>query len=338
MPETKRLKLLVLRITERCNLACDYCYAGKARGGDMPLSTALKAVEGAVGPGEAIKIQFTGGEPLLNAGIIEAVYDFGRDTGRRLKLAIQTNGTLLTIKNCLLLKKTGCSVGVSLDGTGEMNGRRRYPNGRQAFADACKGIMNLRDCGMMCALMSVVTSANAASLDRLLDLAFYLGNVYGVGLDIFRELGRGEGKAGELKASVDAFASGLDAMLLKHGEYAKKGINIHIRELDRYRRLMRRPAREAGGAYCYIVDSALGLFACSVSSMQPPVVGVPQRVGRAMSYLIHAFVLGVSDAMLFRFRSYTTYNKYEDRRTILETEKTHSAVFQLRTFCRLLLA
>jgi uncharacterized protein len=91
---------------------------------------------------------------------------------------------------------------------------------------------------MMCALMSVVTSANAASLDRLLDLAFYLGNVYGVGLDIFRELGKGEGKAANSKRPLTPLLS-LDAMLLKHGEYAKKGINIHIRELDRYRRLMR---------------------------------------------------------------------------------------------------
>lgn len=46
--------------------------------------------------GEPLRIQFTGGEPLLRWDTAAKVLDFGRASGRRFHAAIQTNGTLLT--------------------------------------------------------------------------------------------------------------------------------------------------------------------------------------------------------------------------------------------------
>ena len=48
------LALLVLRITQRCNLACRYCYAageGETAEEDMTAEMAIRAVEEACPPG-----------------------------------------------------------------------------------------------------------------------------------------------------------------------------------------------------------------------------------------------------------------------------------------------
>ena len=58
------LDTLVLRLTNRCNLSCAYCYAeGELAGADLPPELAVKAVSLACPPGGSLHIQFTGGEP-----------------------------------------------------------------------------------------------------------------------------------------------------------------------------------------------------------------------------------------------------------------------------------
>ena len=108
------IKLLVLRLTERCNLNCAYCYAARDVSFDMDEDTALRAVALCCPPGGSLRIQFTGGEPLLKLELMEAVAAFGKATGRRLTLSVQTNGTLLTPDTCRRLKAIRCGVGVSL--------------------------------------------------------------------------------------------------------------------------------------------------------------------------------------------------------------------------------
>ena len=78
------LDTLVLRLTNRCNLACGYCYAGSGPAGeDLSPERAAEAVDLACPPGGALRIQFTGGEPLLRWDTAAKVLDFGRASGRR---------------------------------------------------------------------------------------------------------------------------------------------------------------------------------------------------------------------------------------------------------------
>ena len=54
-------------ITQRCNLACSYCYIAK-RPGTMSLPMARRVVDFLfhhAGPGTKVSIGFFGGEPLL---------------------------------------------------------------------------------------------------------------------------------------------------------------------------------------------------------------------------------------------------------------------------------
>lgn len=244
----EEIKLLILRLTERCDLRCAYCYAAcrDESAPDMDEETALRAVELCCGVGGSLRIQFTGGEPLLRLELMERVARFGRETGRRLTLSVQTNATLLTPAACQRLKAIHCGVGVSLDGVGDANSLRVFPDGSASFDAVAEGIRNLGRAGLRCGLTAVVTKVNAARLGQLADLALYLGNVAGVGLDLFRPLGRGRDQT--LSADPEELARGVRELAERAGVLAKAGIPFRFRELER---LNKRAAAPCGTLYCY---------------------------------------------------------------------------------------
>ncbi len=64
---------IALSLTHSCNLACDYCYAGRSFNRHMSLETAQRAVDFAMErtqPHERIEFAFFGGEPLLRFELI----------------------------------------------------------------------------------------------------------------------------------------------------------------------------------------------------------------------------------------------------------------------------
>ena len=260
------LRSLILRLTEDCDLACAYCYAGAGPGGQtMTPEMACRAVALACPPGGRLRIQFTGGEPLLAWETLCAAADFGKRTGRRLRLSVQTNGTLLTEERCRELMALPCAVGVSLDGPGDLNGCRWFPDGSPSYAAALEGIRRLGAVGGRCNLTAVVTAKNAERLELLADLALTLGNVQGVGLDLFRPLGRGE--RADLAPDPEALRTGLRALVRRTLTLERAGIPFHLRELDRWR-----SRRKSGGGpvYCYAqtdlslaVDARGDLWPCS---------------------------------------------------------------------------
>lgn len=56
------MKLLVLRITNDCNLNCKYCYAALEEKNYMTKEVAIKSIVQAIEPYESLKVQITGGE------------------------------------------------------------------------------------------------------------------------------------------------------------------------------------------------------------------------------------------------------------------------------------
>lgn len=244
----EQIKSLILRITERCNLQCTYCYAGsQCNGIDMTPELAIRAVSLCCPEGGSLRIQFTGGEPLLNLPVMEAVHRFGKATGRNLRLAIQTNGTLLTPEHCRTLAAMKCAVGVSLDGLGEANSLRLFPDGSPTFHAVAEGIRNLGALGLRCNLTTVVTRSNAAHLGQLPDLALWLGNVSGVGLDLFRPLGRGAEK--NYAPDADDLSAGLGSLIRKTRAVQTAGVPFRLRELERLKK--KRTCDGCGEIYCY---------------------------------------------------------------------------------------
>lgn len=260
------VKLLTLRITDRCNLACKYCYAESGTGQDMSFEIAKRAISLLASSGEKLKIQFTGGEPLLCLDLMVKIAEHLEKEQIKTGFSIQTNGTLLTGETCAVLKKMRCAVGVSLDGMGAANGARVYPNGEPAFDDIVKGIGTLAAAGIQCNLNAVISRMNQAHLDELADLAAYLPNVRGIGLDMFRPIGRGRGC--DLEVDLATLEGDFTRLLARYEKLCTLGANLKIKELEKIRSMLNTNAFPE--CYCYAqteysvaVDPKGDIYPCS---------------------------------------------------------------------------
>jgi uncharacterized protein len=148
---------LVLKVHQRCNLACDYCYvytladqSWRERPRVMDEATWLAAAARMAEHAEAhqlpsMRLILHGGEPLLAGAdrLDRLVRDFrsAMPAGCRLDVQIQTNGVLLDRPMLDRLRARGVTVGVSLDGTAADNDRhRRLPSGAGSFASVDRAL------------------------------------------------------------------------------------------------------------------------------------------------------------------------------------------------------
>jgi uncharacterized protein len=152
----------VLKIRQRCNLACDYCYVYEladqswrhrpaAMAPDVLRATADRIREHAETHGlDRVTVVLHGGEPLLagRAGLEEIIGELrGRVGGVcEIDFSTQTNGVLLDEAMLRVLGAHRVRVGVSLDGTeGDHDRHRRYRNGRGSSAATLRALKLLRD-------------------------------------------------------------------------------------------------------------------------------------------------------------------------------------------------
>jgi uncharacterized protein len=137
----------VLKVHQRCNLACDYCYvyemADQSWRERPPMmvpaiwQAAARRIRDHVRQHDLVEVRVIlhGGEPLLAGRDVlrRLIEDIRATIGStsRLRLSLQTNGLLLDEPMLDLLLAYGAEVGVSLDGAAEDNDRhRRHPDGR----------------------------------------------------------------------------------------------------------------------------------------------------------------------------------------------------------------
>jgi uncharacterized protein len=124
---------LTLHLTNRCNLACRYCYAAAGRE-DMTLETARQAIlRCAQGPQSGII--FFGGEPLLRKDLIgEIIRWCEQHEPGRFHYKVTTNGTLLDDEFLEEADRWGMQVAISHDGIREVHDRFRVrPDGAGTF-------------------------------------------------------------------------------------------------------------------------------------------------------------------------------------------------------------
>lgn len=243
----KHIKYIVLWTTNDCNLRCKYCYAN---GGDkkeyMTFETAKKAIEL---PKESFKLQFAGGEPLLNFQLIKEIYSYLKKQKPNVKMQIQTNGTLIDDKIAKGIKEMNIAIGVSLDGYFEVNELLRG-----STTETIDGIKTLGAFGVMTNLNCVVTAENVEKLDKLVDLAFYLGNIGGIGLDLLRETGRVESCIIK-KASPDQIRDSLLKAWKRSEElYMLTGKRVTIREIEDAKKKL--AETQTCNDYCYAVSGS----------------------------------------------------------------------------------
>jgi uncharacterized protein len=127
----------VLGITQRCNLACTYCYVDK-RTARMSLPTAKKIVDFAFTNtplDDRVDIGFFGGEPLLEFDLVKAITGMIREhpqfDSKRVELSIVTNGTIFSDEIASFVAGHDILFGISCDGPPVVQDAfRRFPDGR----------------------------------------------------------------------------------------------------------------------------------------------------------------------------------------------------------------
>lgn len=126
-----------LLVTQRCNLACSYCYVGQQPASMSP-EVAGKIVEFAyrnTPPHERIEVGFFGGEPLLEFGLVRRITELFEQHREfdpcRVLFTVVTNGTVFTPEIAEFVNAHEMGFGISCDGAPEVHDRFRvFHNGR----------------------------------------------------------------------------------------------------------------------------------------------------------------------------------------------------------------
>lgn len=157
----------------KCNIACQYCYQHPERdAGNEARSYDMDKILGTL---EEEKSSFTlfGGEPLLMpTEDLQALWAYG--LGKHGKNGVQTNGVLVTERHIEMFERYKVSVGVSVDGPGELNDIRwagTLEKTREATEATMNTIARLCERGRPPSLIITLHRGNASQerLPRFLD-------------------------------------------------------------------------------------------------------------------------------------------------------------------------
>ena len=146
---------ITLHVSHGCNLRCAYCFASGGAYGSKPAimtpAVARQAVNWLLSESmEAGRchVDFFGGEPLLNFGLIVNVISYARNEARKrnveISFGLTTNGTILTpaILEVLVQEKIG--IVFSLDGAPRTHDRiRTFHNGSGTHDAVAQSIRKL---------------------------------------------------------------------------------------------------------------------------------------------------------------------------------------------------
>ncbi len=118
--------------TRRCNLLCKYCQAPIVNTNefDMTEKTAKNVVDFIFkSPKKNLKIEFQGGEPLLNFKIVKYIVNYAikkaRETDKEIQFTMVSNLTALTNEKLDFLVKNRVWLCTSLDGPRELQEKNR---------------------------------------------------------------------------------------------------------------------------------------------------------------------------------------------------------------------
>lgn len=173
---------LSLFVNHRCNLRCTYCYNGRHFDRPMPIATARRAIDFGLESDQQgyLLLAFFGGEPLLEIELIEQSADYAAEQaakrGKKLFLAISTNGTLLDERRLRLLSSRGFHVQVSFDGAPAAHDlTRRFANGRSSHARIEANLRRLLAEGFAPRVISVIDPRTAPLLGESFEYLMDLG-------------------------------------------------------------------------------------------------------------------------------------------------------------------
>ncbi|WP_310483865.1 radical SAM/SPASM domain-containing protein [Chamaesiphon sp. VAR_48_metabat_403] len=153
---------LIIKVTKRCNLDCEYCYENITKSGDVFIATFQEIAEKAFysSSKNTIEFIFHGGEPTLlpDSWYTEAFQicqTLEGSTGKKASLSIQTNLTHLTDRKLELFRDNKVSVGASLDGSATLIASMR-PGAERVI----KNFLKARENGLRIGVLMTINHSN----------------------------------------------------------------------------------------------------------------------------------------------------------------------------------
>lgn len=153
-----RAQTVTFVVTDDCNLACKYCYiTHKNCFTKMDFETAKKFVDQLLTTGtmrytEAVILEFIGGEPMMEAELIDQIVDYFKTAAFALnhdwywnyRVSICTNGVNYSsepVQRLIQKNMNKISVTISLDGVKEKHDMQRvFPDGSGSFDTINKNV------------------------------------------------------------------------------------------------------------------------------------------------------------------------------------------------------
>lgn len=164
--------------TLRCEHSCPYCQVSRQSEDratyDMSLDTAERAVQMVFrSPSPSIKIEFQGGESMLNFDLVRFVVaraeDINQTQQRDLAFVIATNLAVVTDEILQYCKEHDILVSTSLDGPEDLHNQNRPRPGRDSHKRAVSGIERARTTLGRDRVSALMTTTQA-SLSRARDI------------------------------------------------------------------------------------------------------------------------------------------------------------------------
>ncbi len=170
--------LHIFVVTLRCEHACPYCQVSRRNNDstafDMSVETADRSIEMVFrSPSRAIKIEFQGGESMLNFDlvrhIVERAEELNTTEQRTLEFVLATNLAVVSDDILAYCAAHGILISTSLDGPADLHDRNRPRPGGDSHARAVAGIQRAREVLGRDRVAALMTTTQA-SLGRVRDI------------------------------------------------------------------------------------------------------------------------------------------------------------------------
>jgi uncharacterized protein len=174
--ETTPLHIFV--VTLRCEHSCPYCQVSRQSADrsrfDMSEGTARRALDIAFeSPAKRIKIEFQGGEPLLNFPLISTIVSAAKakaaTADKKVDFVIASNLALLDDAILAFCKANDVLLSTSLDGPADLHNKNRPRPGGNSYELATKGIRRAQAV-LGPERVGALMTTTEASLDRVEDI------------------------------------------------------------------------------------------------------------------------------------------------------------------------
>lgn len=182
---TVDISIMYLLLTDKCNLACKYCFIEGAIPADnvfelMSEETAKKAVDLFIrkahlceDPEHKLSIIFYGGEPTLNWETLQSSVLYiqqkisNGDLPSKTEITLITNGTLLNQERVAFIKAQDVRLSISCDGPGHYNDGRLFHDGRKSIDRVMQSFDLLREADIPISVSCTISSFNNKNIREI---------------------------------------------------------------------------------------------------------------------------------------------------------------------------